>query len=185
MLTQIDVRKFYLVKQKIELLKNSLWKFDTNLDNDISLDELLNFLDSHTTDGREFDRNLANKIFNSFDVNNDGKISIDEFIKTYIHMEEDLKSHKEMILSKKLDEENKQKEYSNKLDYYSKTEKRNANGMTNFSKIDIDISSLELYNDIENFDSLRIKISIGESECLTKPIKVSDKNLKINEFFEL
>ncbi len=95
---------------------------------------MTNFLDSHTTDGKIFDRNLADKIFRVFDVNADGKISIDEFIKTYIHMEEDLKSHKEMVLAKKNNEENKKKEYSNKLEDYNKIEKKYSNGMSNLKK---------------------------------------------------
>lgn len=146
---------------------------------------MTNFLDSHTTDGKIFDRNLADKIFRVFDVNADGKISIDEFIKTYIHMEEDLKSHKEMVLAKKNNEENKKKEYSNKLEDYNKIEKKYSNGMSNLSKIDIEVTSLELNNNIDHFDSLKIKISMGESTCSTKPIKVSEKNLSINEKFEL
>lgn len=146
---------------------------------------MTNFLDSHTTDGKIFDRNLADKIFRVFDVNVDGKISIDEFIKTYIHMEEDLKSHKEMVLAKKNIEENKKKEYLNKLEEYNRIEKKYSNGMSNLSKIDIEVTSLELNNNIDHFNSLKIKISMGESTCSTKPIKVSEKNLSINEKFEL
>src|SRR5690242_15721488 len=83
-------------KGKVEALKNALLKFDKNMDDQIDKPELFAFLDSNMN-GRRFDRQLGEKMFSLLDTDKSGKVSVEEFIKTFIHIEEELKNHiKEM-----------------------------------------------------------------------------------------
>lgn len=64
------------VKAKMDALRKALWKFDKDYDDQINPNELLEFLDSNMPDGKRFDRSLSAKIFQVFDIDNSGKITV-------------------------------------------------------------------------------------------------------------
>lgn len=65
-----------LVRAKMDALRKALWKFDKDYDDQIDPNELLEFLDSNMPDGKRFDRNLSAKIFQVFDIDRSGKITV-------------------------------------------------------------------------------------------------------------
>lgn len=70
------------IEQKEQELRKQFSEIDVNHDGKVGADELLNFLDQRS-DG-EFERNIMNELFKRLDQDMDGKITIDEFIATYL-----------------------------------------------------------------------------------------------------
>ena len=64
------------IKQSIEKLKEAFRQIDKNSDDNISQQELLEFLDSQLDNKKKFDRNIFQKIFKSLDLDNNGTISV-------------------------------------------------------------------------------------------------------------
>jgi hypothetical protein len=165
-------------------MKTAIWKFDEDLDEEISISELIKFLDSNMPEGKLFDRTLADKIFSVFDVNKDGKISVDEFIKTFIHIEEELKAHRAQVNAKYQAEKDKMNDLLKKANVY-KGEKLNQDGIAPNAKLTADINTVEFLADITEFNNIKIRITYGNDTYSTKSIAVKGKSLNLNEKFEL
>lgn len=172
-----------VVKSKIEALKNALMKFDKDLDDQIDQKELIAFLDSNMRDGKKFDRNLAKKIFSVLDLDHNGKISCDEFIKSYIQIEEEIKSHLNELNAKYLNEkENNSKLYKQMME--SRGEKLNGEGIGPNGKITIEITNIEFVTMIVGFQGISIRIRFGKNIKETKVLN-NMSNLTWKEKFEL
>ena len=94
------------------------------MDNSINKEEMLSFFDSNMPNGKKYDREVANKLFKIFDLDDNGKISVEEFIKTFIHLEEELKEFRLKLKAKYLNELSKCNDLKDKLDYYKSNEYR-------------------------------------------------------------
>lgn len=176
-----------IVRRKIEIMKQALWKFDENLDDSISKEELLKFLDSNMQDNKKFDRALAEKIFSIFDIDQSGLITIDEFIKTFLHIEEELKAHKAHITAKYQAEKDKMDDLKKKANFY-KDEQMNNEGLASNAKLTVDICSFEIdEKSYDNkFNSIKIRLTLGEHVFATRTINVIDDKInEINEKVEL
>lgn len=165
-------------------MKNAIWKFDEDLDEEISINELIKFLDSNMPQGKQFDRTLADKIFSVFDVDKNGKISVDEFIKTFIHIEEELKAHRAQVNAKFQAEKDKMNDLLKKANVY-KGEKLNQDGLAPNAKLTAEVNSVEFLEDIIEFSSIKIRLSLGNDTYSTKTIALKGKNINLNEKFEL
>ena len=164
-------------------MKNALWKFDENLDNQISQVELYKFLDSNMKDGKEFDRALASKMFAIFDSDKNGTISIDEFIKTFITVEEELKFHISQLKAKYHAELDKYTDLKKKASIY-KGEKLNNEGVTISAKLTVEISTVEIQENISQANKIAIRVSQGSTVFTTKQIQVNSTSVNISEVFE-
>jgi hypothetical protein len=167
-LAESEVNSQYMeqTKQKVESLRQSLLKFDKDLDDEINQEELLNFLDSNMKNGQKFDRNLAQKIFEALDLDKNRRISCEEFIKNYISIEEEIKAHAKELQNKYLQEKENNANL-NKLLMENKNEKLNDEGIGQNAKLTIEISNIEFLRPIigisENI-SIRIKFAGDEKE---------------------
>ena len=173
-------------KTKVEALRSSLMKFDKDLDDQIDQKELLAYLDSNMKDGRIFDRNLAKKIFEALDLDHSGKITVEEFIKNFLSIEEEIKLHSKEIQTKyNLEKENNTK--LRKLMLENQNEKINLHGIGENAKLTIEISNIEFLKSIKGLlDSIYIQLRYSEKKFKTKTILPDNDNIIVwNEKFEL
>jgi Ca2+-binding EF-hand superfamily protein len=171
------------VRTRVETLRQALMKFDKDLDDQIDQQELLNFLDSNMKDGRKFDRNLSKKIFSVLDLDNNGKISVEEFIKSFVQIEEEIKNHSKELQAKYNNEkENNAKLF--KLMMENQNEKLNSEEIGPNGKITIEITNIEFLTTIKNFQGISIRVRFGNEMRETK-ILSSMSNLTWKEKFEL
>ena len=165
-------------------MKNAIWKFDEDLDEEISMNELINFLDSNMPEGKEFDRNLADQIFSVFDTDGSGSISIDEFIKTYIHITEELKAHKAQVKAKYQAEKDKMDDLIKKANSY-KGERLNHENLAPNAKLTCEIINVELASDFNEFNNIKIRLTLGRENFETKAMPVNNRNITLKEIFNL
>jgi hypothetical protein len=84
----------YLDK-KLHDLGMEFKKINRNDDDNISLEELTEFVNSYENEtGRRYDESYSRKLFNILDKNSDEKLTIQEFIESYIKLEEKLRLKK-------------------------------------------------------------------------------------------
>jgi hypothetical protein len=145
------------------------------MDDEISKQEMLDFFDANMPEGKKYDRGLAEKIFTIFDSDKSGKISIDEFIKTFIYMEEELKSHKALMKSKYQNEKVKLELLRQELNSY-RNEKFNENGLSDFSNIKCELLNVEFPSNSINFNSIKIRITLGDEIQSTKSVAPDTNN---------
>jgi Ca2+-binding EF-hand superfamily protein len=149
------------IKQKIDTIKNYLWKFDKDMDDEIDKQEMLNFFDANMPNNKQYDRSLADKVFGIFDSDKSGKISVEEFIKTFIHMEEELKIHKSQLRDKILKEKKVLNDIQVEVNKY-KNEQLNSEGLSLLSVINCEIVDIEFIKSKENYNSIKVRLSIGD-----------------------
>lgn len=99
-----DAKAESQLMEKIAILQKEFAYIDADHNEYISRDELYSYLDRKS--GKEFDRAIANEIFDHMDKNHDNKVTINEFIKVYIEADE--------ILRKKIETAKINKEYYKK-----------------------------------------------------------------------
>ena len=171
------------LQQKIENLKMAFEKQDKNLDGEIDQNELMDFLDSNCK-SKKFDRNLAKNIFSILDLDKNGKISKEEFIKSYVSIIDDVKNQtKELETAYRAEEKNKAK-----LDLEKRSnvnEVLNQDQLGPNSKFLIEIININYLKNQMNFDGILIKISFLNKEEKTKMLSLSKNELVWNEKFEL
>ena len=149
------------IKKKINMIKNYLWKFDKDMNDEINKQEMLNFFDANMPNNKQYDRSLADKVFGIFDSDKSGKISVEEFIKTFIHMEEELKIHKSQLKDKINNEKKAQNEIQFEVNKF-KNEQLNSEGLSELSVINCEIVDIEFIKSKENYNSIKIRLTFGD-----------------------
>lgn len=99
-----DAKAESQLMEKIALLQKEFADIDVDHNQYISRDELYRYLDRKS--GKQFDRAIANEIFDHMDKNHDNQVTINEFIKVYIEADE--------ILIKKIETAKINKDYYKK-----------------------------------------------------------------------
>ena len=182
-----EVNSQYLeqTRPKIEALRKSLMKFDKNLDDKINQKELLAYLNSNMKDGRKFDRSLAKKIFEALDLDHNGEITVEEFIKNFISIEEEIKNHAKEIQSKYLTEKENNTRLQ-KLMLENQNEKLNRYGIAPNGKITIEITNIEFIKSIKGLtDRISIRIRLYDEVKETRILSGQDNLIIWKEKFEL
>lgn len=171
------------LQQKMENLKAAFEKQDIDLNGEIDQNELVNFLDSQSKGGK-FDRNLAKNIFMILDIDKNGKISKEEFVKSYVSIIEDVQNQvKELESGYRAEEKNRAK-----LDLLKKSntnEVLNENQLGPNSKFLIEIINIEYLKNQMNFDGIFIKISFLNKDESTRVLSLNTSELVWQEKFEL
>ena len=87
-----------LQQKKLEALMNAFSEMDMDFNKELSKEEILDFLDKRVQ--KEFDRTLANRLFEILDLNNNNSISVEEFMKGYLNFENDIKKNADELNKK-------------------------------------------------------------------------------------
>ena len=167
-----------------QILLTAFRKIDKNKDDNLDQSELIEFLDSNMSNCRKFDRNIFKKIFEILDKDNDGKVSIDEFIGTYIEKQEELKIHQEGLRTTIENEKDKMQKYK-KLTLENQQEILNANNISQNAKLGLEILNLHLLSSTlqKSIKLITVKCRLGSNSQNTFPRSANDLN-NINQKFE-
>jgi hypothetical protein len=183
--SETSSQNFDVMKSKMEIIKTSLMRFDKNMDDRIDLDELQDFLDSNMKNNKKFDPALTQKIFSLLDLDRDNKISCEEFIKTYMQIDDEIRSHSK-DLTTKYNKEKDNNEKLFKLMMEHKNEKLNSDGIGPNAKLSIEITDIEFLNEVEEYDGILIRITFSDLHKQTKTITefIHGSKVTLNEKFE-
>jgi hypothetical protein len=132
-----DPKSDIILKEKIALLQKEFAEIDVNHDQNITKDELLIYLDRKS--GKQFDRAIANEIYEQMDKNHDGTVTINEFIKVYIEADEILNKKIETAKSNKEYYKKQQEECLRKAEEAKQSEKMNMYGVMEGSFVDASV----------------------------------------------
>ena len=171
-------------KSKIEAIRGALMKFDKDLDDEIDQQELLNFLDSNMKNGQKFDRSLANKIFEALDLDKSGKITVEEFIRNFISIEEEIKTHAKDLQNKYFTEKEKNANLQKML-LENQTEKLNAEGIGQNAKITIEVYNIEFLRMFGLLKRISIRTKFENDSKETKLLSGEENVVVWKEKFEL
>ena len=181
----LSTQNIEIEKNRIVLLKTALLKYDKNLDDRLDIDELQDFLDSNMKNGKKFDHELTKKIFSLIDLNHDEKISCEEFIKTYLMLDEEITNHSREI-NIKYNQEKANNDRLLKLMMENKNEVLNSDGIGPNAKITIDINDIIIpKEDLIDYQAISIKCIFVDKFKQTRTLKKFDSNMSWNEKFEL
>jgi hypothetical protein len=176
-----------LIKSKMQTLRAAMKRFDRNFDDRLDINELQSFLDSNMKNGKKFDRHLAQKIFSLLDLDQDGKLTAEEFIKTYLQLEEEMKANtKELQIKYLTERENKERLFKQMAEH--RNEKLNAEGIGPDAKVIIEITDIIFLKPVHTlkFNGIVIRMTLDDDVRQTKSLSlVTGNQLVWHENFEL
>lgn len=155
----------------IQTLKDAFQQIDKDLDSVLTSSELLSFLDNRMKSG-QFDRNIATKLFSYIDKDNKGEISVQDFIKGYIFLEEDIKKTLTKFQKKYNEVKKMNDELANKC-MESQNEKINSEGLSDKSKITLIFSEIEVLSNREQYQIFIVETNYNRE---TKEIDIDLDN---------
>lgn len=135
-------------KGKIDSLIRAFNNLGWDRDKELSKEDIIDFLNSNTFNGEEFDKLLTDKLFQVLDVNDSNKITVEEFIKGYLRFDSDLQKNNEGFNTKLLTEKNNLSNLEEQCRKY-KDEKLNSFGFCENAKITVEIIDIEMKDQIE------------------------------------
>ena len=135
---------------EVEALSKAFSELGWNTQKEIGQDEIIYFLNKKSKNG-QFDITLINKIFQFMGIEGDSKITVDDFINSYIQFEEEL--NKNIIEFKKriINEQNSYNAYQEEC-YKYKNEKLNSEGFSENAKLLINITDIEIKKQLRNVE---------------------------------
>ena len=145
----LDIQKQY---QKSLILSKACSDLGWDNQKEIGQAEILRFLSKFSKNG-EFDNNLSSKLFQYLEIEEDAKITVEEFINLYIQFEEELKKNILEIKKKISDEQNSLISYQEQM-YKFKDEKLNSDGFSENAKISMEIIDIEIKQKLENINEI-------------------------------
>ena len=169
---------------KIDTLMNAFEELGWDSQKDLTQDEIRYFLNNRTKDG-QFDQTLASKLFAILDVDDQNRITVEEFIKGYLHFEADLKKNNDEFNKKFAQEQNNFNNLEEQCRLY-KSEKLSPEGFCENAKITVEITDVNIQKEIEGINSIIIRViyndDIKEKKLLIN--EANNNNLVVNEKFE-
>lgn len=169
---------------KIDTLMNAFDELGWDNQKDLTQDEIRYFLNNRTKDG-QFDPTLAQKLFSILDVDDQNRITVEEFIKGYLHFEADLKKNNDEFNKKLMQEQNNFNNLEEQCRLY-KSEKLSPEGFCENAKITVEITDVNIQKEIEGISSIIIKV-IYNDDIKEKKLLINEQNnnnLLVNEKFE-
>lgn len=168
---------------KMEKLKEAFRNYDRNLDDYIDYKELLDFLDSLMKNGKKFDRNIAKDIFKILDLNEDNKVTVQEFLKTFIGIFDTIDQQVKVFETQLIAEQNKKKELEFSVREFI-NEPVNEEQLSPNAKFLLEITNIEFARRNNDYKGIRIVVKFDEQVKNTKIISVKN-DLFWKEKFEL
>jgi len=166
-----------------EKIKKAFISQDKDLNGEIEKNELIDFLDANCESGK-YDRNLSGKIFSLLDIDNNGRITIEEFIKSYLTILEDIQNQiKELEFNFKQEDKNRVrlellvKKYINEV--------LNDEELGPNSKFTIEIVNIDYIKGRLAHDGVLIRITFGNRVETSRILSVSKNELTWEQKFEL
>ena len=141
---------------KIDTLMNAFEELGWDNQKDLTQDEIRYFLNNRTKDG-QFDPTLAQKLFSILDVDDQNRITGEEFIKGYLQFEADLKKNNDEFNKKFIQEQNNFNNLEEQCRLY-KSEKLSPEGFCENAKITVEITDVNIQKEIEGIYSIIIKV---------------------------
>ena len=169
---------------KIDNLMNAFEELGWDNQKDLNQDEIRYFLNNRTKDG-QFDPTLAQKLFSILDIDEQNRITGEEFIKGYLQFEADLKKNNDEFNKKFNQEQNNYNNLEEQCRIY-KSEKLSPEGFCENAKITVEITDVMIQKQIEGINAIIIKV-IYNDEIKEKKLSINDpsnNNLIVNEKFE-
>ena len=169
---------------KIDTLINAFEELGWDNQKDLTQDEIRYFLNGRTKDG-QFDPTLAQKLFSILDVDDQNRITGEEFIKGYLQFEADLKKNNDEFNRKFIQEQNNFNNLEEQCRLY-KSEKLSPEGFCENAKITVEITDVNIQKEIEGINSIIIKV-IYNDDIKEKKLLINEgnnNNLIVNEKFE-
>ena len=169
---------------KIDTLMNAFEELGWDNQKDLTQDEIRYFLNGRTKDG-QFDPTLAQKLFSILDVDDQNRITGEEFIKGYLQFEADLKKNNDEFNKKFMQEQKNFNNLEEQCRLY-KSEKLSPEGFCENAKITVEITDVNIQKEIEGINSIIIKV-IYNDDIKEKRLLINEgnnNNLIVNEIFE-
>jgi len=173
------------LRSRIEFLTKAMRDIDVNHDEYISREELFMYLDRKAE--REFDRNIANEIFEHMDKNHDGTITVDEFIRVYLEADEILRKKIETAKQNKDYYQRQHEENQKKSQEARITEKQNSYGIMDGSFVHVtvvaarDLKAVGLSGVVDPF----VEVSLDGGQSFKTKVINDNPNPTWNEKFTL
>ena len=168
---------------KIDILMNVFEELGWDNQKELTQDDIRYFLNTRAKDN-QFDPTLAQKLFSILDVDDQNKITGEEFIKGYLQFEADLKKNNDEFNKKFIQEQNNFNNLEEQCRLY-KSEKLSPEGFCENAKITVEITDVNIQKEIEGIKGIVIKViyndDIEEKRLL---INEGNNNLIVNEKFE-
>ena len=148
---------------------------------DLTQDEVRYFLNNRSKDG-QFDINLLEKLISILDIDDNNRISVEEFIKGYLQFESDLKKNSDEFNRKFIQEQNNLSNLEEQCRLY-KSEKLNDEGFCENAKITVEITDVVIQKPIEGISAIIIKVIYNDKIKETK-LQIGSNNVPVKEKFE-
>ena len=145
-----------LYQEKIVSLTNSFSELGWNSQKEIRKDEIIYFLNKRSKDG-QFDINLGNKLFQLIEIEEDSKITVEDFIRGYINLEKELNNNISELKKQIIDEKNLYNSFQEEC-YKYKKEKLNSEGFSENAKLSMEISNIEIKKNLRNIKEMILSI---------------------------
>lgn len=180
---------------KFNILSKEFKEFGWNGQKEIGQDEIIYFLNQKSKDGR-FDTNLTNKLFEIVGIEDETtKITVEDFINSYIQLEEDLNQNN-MEFKKKIIEEQNSFHLFQEQCYKYRNEKLNSEGFSENAKLSMEITDIEIKKNLRNVDTVilcliynkqieEIKFDYSNDVIVFNDIIVEFKSTSKQDHFEL
>ena len=168
-------------RQKINTFLNAFEELGWDNEKDLTQDEIRFFLNNRTKEG-QFDQTLASKLFSTLDIDDNNRITGEEFIKGYLQFEEDLKRNNNEFNRKFIEEQKNIQNLDEQCRLY-RSEKLSPEGFCENAKITVEITDVSIERPIEGINSIVIKV-IYNDEIKEIKLKIGGNNVPVNKKFE-
>ena len=167
------------MKSKVEVLTKAFNAMDKDLNSELTQEEVLDFLNSHTKNGMQFNQNLAHKLIEKLDFDHNGTVNVEEFIKNYVYFESDLKGA-QLNLQQKMAQEAKMLQSNKELCRQYQQEQLNSEGFCDNAKITVTVEEVNMQTQLDDIKSIGITILYNDIVKQTNFI-AGDTNVRVNE----
>ena len=145
-----------LKQQKIKNLSQVLSNIGWYSQKEITNKEIIYFLNSNSKD-KQFDNTLSNKLIQYIGIEEDSKITVEEFINIYIQFEDELNQNIIELKKKINDEKNSYNSFQEQCFKY-KDEKLNSEGFSENAKLSMEIKDIEIKKKLKNINVIILSL---------------------------